>query len=61
MFSIICLVLPPYLHYICYKETQTKSRSVWDLIDMTFGVIFMIVSTIFSAIALVNNMKWRVC
>ena len=61
VFSIICLVLPPDLPYTCFKQTQTKNRTVWDLVDTAFGVCFMIVSTIFSAIALVKNMKWVVC
>ena len=50
-------MIPPLLHYISYKSTQGKKKNIEDLAGIIFSGIFMVVSTIFSAIALVENLK----
>ena len=54
VFTAISLVIPPILHCICFKN---KGKESMDYVGIVVFGIFMIVSTIYSGITLISNMK----
>lgn len=58
VFTAISLVIPPILHMMCFKKSSQRAL---DIIACIVFTVFMVVSTIFSAIVLFQNMKLHVC
>lgn len=52
MFTAISLVIPPLLHLVCFKKTLSTGKKQFEFIALLFFFVFMILSTVFSAIAL---------
>ena len=53
VFTAISLVIPPFLHFLCFKN---KPKRVLDVVGIIGFGIFMVVSTIYSGIVLFSNM-----
>lgn len=53
VFTAISLVIPPLLHFICFKN---QSKRVLDGLGCGVFGVFMVVSTIYSGITLFRNM-----
>ena len=62
LFTILSLIIPPLLHLICFKKTITKAEKAKDIACCVGFFIFMVISTIYSAITLIEGLKkWCVC
>ena len=46
---------------MCFKSTLSKTAKMWDILCIIVFSIFMVISTIFSAVNLINGLKSRVC
>ena len=55
VFTAISLVIPPFLHVKC--NDITKGQKVLDTVGCIIFTAFMLVSTVFSAIVLIQNSK----
>lgn len=53
VFTAISLVIPPTLHFICFKK---KAGRILDGVGIGVFTVFMVVSTIYSGITLFQNM-----
>ncbi|OAO15593.1 10 transmembrane domain, possible aa transporter [Blastocystis sp. ATCC 50177/Nand II] len=57
LFTILSLIIPPLLHLICFKKTITKAEKAKDIACCVVFFIFMVISTIYSAITLIEGLK----
>ena len=55
LFTAISLVIPPLLHLVCFKKTLSPGKKQFEYAALAFFFVFMVVSTVFSGIALFSS------
>ena len=55
LFTTISMVIPPLLHLVCFHKTMSAGKKQFEFIAMLLFFVFMILSTVFSAIALFSS------
>lgn len=55
VFTAISMVIPPLLHFICFKNSLSTKNKCIHILTVVFSSVFMLVSTAFSTARLIHN------
>ena len=55
VFTAISMVIPPLLHFICFKNSLSTKDKCVHILAIVFSSVFMLVSTAFSTAHLIHN------